>query len=153
MQSADAAHSQADEAADEAANSQSDAQGKGQSPGKGQQDAQQAANELAKAAQEMQQSAQASQDSKPGSESISASAGGGKSSVADKTQKPEPAAVQAMGVSSRDWAKLPPLMQQDLLNAAQQNSLPAYRESIKNYFEKIARLKDSGASPEQPSND
>jgi hypothetical protein len=63
--------------------------------------------------------------------------------------KPEPAALQAMGVSARDWAKLPPLMQQDLLNAAQQNSLPAYRESIKNYFEKIARLKEPNQSQDQ----
>jgi hypothetical protein len=145
------AHEQADEAADEAANAQSQAQGQGQS-GKGQQEAQQAANELAKAAQDMQQSAEDSKDSKDSPDSFASNSGHGKASMAQKSTKPEPAAVQAMGVSSRDWAKLPPLMQQDLLNAAQQNSLPAYRESIKNYFEKIARLKEPGQS-QQSSND
>ena len=43
------------------------------------------------------------------------------------------------GISPREWAKLPPLVQHALLNAAQQSGPPAYREMIKEYFVKIAR--------------
>jgi hypothetical protein len=44
-----------------------------------------------------------------------------------------------MGISASDWAKLPPLVRKELMNAAQQSGPPAYREMIKNYFVKIAR--------------
>jgi hypothetical protein len=49
--------------------------------------------------------------------------------------------VKELGVSPGDWARLGPLTRQELLNAAQQSGPPAYREQIKNYFVKIARLR------------
>lgn len=49
-----------------------------------------------------------------------------------------PESVKALGISSSDWAKLPPLVRKELMNAAQQSGPPAYREMIKNYFVKIA---------------
>ena len=51
-----------------------------------------------------------------------------------------PASVREIGISASDWAKLPPLAQQQLLNAAQKNGPPGYQEKIKNYFVKIARI-------------
>jgi hypothetical protein len=87
--------------------------------------------------------------SEPAHDGMQRNSNQGSATVAGAGDKPEPAAVVAVGISARDWAKLRPLAQQDLLNASQQNSLPAYRESIKNYFEKIARLKDSTASQQQ----
>lgn len=60
-------------------------------------------------------------------------------------EAPPPAAVEALGLSSGDWAKLPPQMQRDLLNAAQQSGPPAYREMIKNYYVRIARLRPDEA--------
>ncbi len=50
-----------------------------------------------------------------------------------------PESVVALGISASDWAKLPPLVRKELMNAAQQSGPPAYREMIKNYFVKIAR--------------
>jgi hypothetical protein len=149
-ESADAAHHDAAADADEAQHAQQDANNSNAQ--EAQKAAQEAANELAKASEKMAESL-------PGEHSANEAPHEGFSpqskhnmAVMSKGNKLEPAGLQAMGVSSRDWAKLPPLMQQDLLNAAQQNSLPAYRESIKNYFEKIARLKDQG-TPDQTNND
>lgn len=51
-----------------------------------------------------------------------------------------PTSVQQLGISAGDWARLGPLTQRELLNAAQQNGPPAYREMIKNYYIRIARL-------------
>jgi hypothetical protein len=52
-----------------------------------------------------------------------------------------PQSVQELGISAGDWARLAPLQRQDLLNAARQSGPPAYREMIKNYYVRIARLK------------
>lgn len=52
--------------------------------------------------------------------------------------RPEP--VKEIGISASDWAKLPPLVQQQLLNAAQQSGPSGYQEKIKNYFVKIAKI-------------
>jgi hypothetical protein len=51
-----------------------------------------------------------------------------------------PLSVQELGISAGDWARLGPLTRQELLNASQQNGPPAYREMIKNYYVRIARL-------------
>lgn len=57
-----------------------------------------------------------------------------------------PASVQQLGISAGDWARLGPLTRQELLNAAQQNGPPAYREMIKNYYVRIAKLDREGRS-------
>jgi hypothetical protein len=151
----DAAQHQAAAEADEAQNAQ-------QQAGNNAQAAQEAANALARASQEMDKSlpdnetsdheemaeAHSGPHNAHSGRDLNSSEG---SRNGDNAFKPVPAVVAAMGINSRDWAKLPPLMQQDLVNAAQQNSLPAYRESIKNYFERIARLKDTEGQP-QPAN-
>jgi hypothetical protein len=51
-----------------------------------------------------------------------------------------PLSVQELGISAGDWARLGPLTRQELLNAAQQSGPPAYREMIKNYYVRIAKL-------------
>jgi hypothetical protein len=57
-----------------------------------------------------------------------------------------PESVKAMGISAADWARLPPLVRKELMNAAQQSGPPAYREMIKNYFVKIARQQALGGA-------
>jgi hypothetical protein len=57
-----------------------------------------------------------------------------------------PVSVQQLGISAGDWARLAPLTRQELLNAAQQNGPPAYREMIKNYYVRIARLDRENAA-------
>jgi hypothetical protein len=59
------------------------------------------------------------------------------------THDGRPQAVQELGISAGDWARLAPLQRQELLNAAQQSGPPSYREAIKNYYVKIARLEGS----------
>jgi hypothetical protein len=54
--------------------------------------------------------------------------------------------VQELGISAGDWARLAPLQRQELLNAAQQSGPPAYREMIKNYYVRIARLGREGGN-------
>jgi hypothetical protein len=56
-----------------------------------------------------------------------------------------PESVKEIGISASDWAKLPPLTQQQLLNAAQQSGPPGYQEAIKNYFVKIAKIQAEDA--------
>ena len=51
-----------------------------------------------------------------------------------------PKEVREIGIPPGDWAKLPPAMQQQLLNAAQQKGPPSYQEAIKNYYIRIARM-------------
>jgi hypothetical protein len=51
-----------------------------------------------------------------------------------------PAAVLDLGVSPADWARLPPQMQQELLSASQQSAPPAYREMVRDYYTKIAKM-------------
>jgi hypothetical protein len=55
-----------------------------------------------------------------------------------------PESVREVGISAGDWAKLPPLVQQQLLNASQQSGPPGYQEKIKNYFVKIAKIQAEG---------
>jgi hypothetical protein len=53
-----------------------------------------------------------------------------------------PASVSALGISGGDWAKLPPIMQRELMNASQQSGPPAYKEMIKNYYVRVARMQN-----------
>jgi hypothetical protein len=64
-------------------------------------------------------------------------------SVARVDGRPE--AVKEIGISASDWARLPPLAQQQLLNAAQQSGPPGYQQQIKNYFVKIAKFEAEGS--------
>ncbi len=58
-----------------------------------------------------------------------------------------PQAVQDIGVAPSDWAKLPAAMQDQLLHAAQQGGPPSYRDMIKNYYNRIARLQAENGTP------
>ena len=58
--------------------------------------------------------------------------------VANVDSRPE--SVREVGISASDWAKLPPMTQQQLLNASQQSGPPGYQDRIKNYFVKIAKI-------------
>jgi hypothetical protein len=62
-----------------------------------------------------------------------------------------PASVTALGISGSDWAKLPPIMQRELMNASQQSGPPAYKEMIKNYYVRVARMQNEHptAGPKQ----
>ncbi len=53
-----------------------------------------------------------------------------------------PAAVAALGINASDWAKLPPMMQKELMNASQHSGPPAYKEMIKNYYIRVARMQN-----------
>ena len=55
-----------------------------------------------------------------------------------------PAAVRDIGITPDQWAKLPPMQKKELLNAAQQSGPPTYRQMIKDYYVRIARMQDSG---------
>ncbi len=55
-----------------------------------------------------------------------------------------PASVKEIGISASDWVRLPPLVQQQLVSAAQQNGPPGYQERIKKYFVKIAKIQANG---------
>jgi hypothetical protein len=74
--------------------------------------------------------------------SVGATGGGGSdggaapSAAADST--PEP--VKNIGLTPSEWARLPAKMQEELLHTAQQPMPPSYREQIKNYYSRIARL-------------
>lgn len=54
-----------------------------------------------------------------------------------------PASVQALGISASDWAKLPPLMQKELMTASQQSGPPAYKQMIKNYYIRLAKIQEN----------
>jgi hypothetical protein len=56
---------------------------------------------------------------------------------------PVPAAVRDLGLSADDWARLPPLARRDLLNTAQQSPPAAYRQMVRDYFVKLARMHDA----------
>ena len=64
--------------------------------------------------------------------------------VASGGSDDRPKSVQELGISAGDWARLGPLVRRELLNAAQQSGPPAYREMIKNYYIRIARLQRDG---------
>ena len=66
-------------------------------------------------------------------------------------QDARPTSVKELGISAADWAKLNPLMQQELLNAAQQSGPPEYQEMIKNYYTRIARIESGDDDREGPS--
>ncbi len=55
-----------------------------------------------------------------------------------------PASVKEIGISASDWVRLPPLVQQQLLSAAQQSGPPGYQDRIKKYFVKIAKIQADG---------
>lgn len=61
--------------------------------------------------------------------------------AADGTPIVIPAAVRDIGITADQWAKLPDLAKKDLMNAAQQSGPPAYRQMIKDYYTRIAKLK------------
>lgn len=136
--------------------------------------AQQAAQQLAKAQQIAQQMSSQSGQQQPGQQGQQSAQGqsgqqqsqNGKSTQAQANSQnkgqpntdgsdgtgPEagkfegdaPTAVTAIGIAPSDWAKLPPLMQKDLLNAAQQKGPPEYQQMIKNYYTQIARMQAQG---------
>jgi hypothetical protein len=64
-----------------------------------------------------------------------------------------PKEVQDVGVAPSDWVKLPPDLQDQLLHSAQQPGPPGYRDMIKNYYSRIARMQTqstpagAGATP------
>jgi hypothetical protein len=60
-----------------------------------------------------------------------------------------PASVRDIGITADQWAKLPPLARKDLMNAAQQSGPPSYRQMIKDYYVRIAKLDQSGAAAAQ----
>ena len=51
-----------------------------------------------------------------------------------------PASVLDLGITADQWAVLPPLVKKDLMNAAQQSGPPAYRQMMREYFAKIAKM-------------
>jgi hypothetical protein len=56
-----------------------------------------------------------------------------------------PDSVQQLGISASDWAKLAPLQQKELLDAAQQSGPPAYQAMIKNYYVRLAHMQAQGS--------
>ncbi|MGN6370049.1 MAG: hypothetical protein ACTHN5_17470 [Phycisphaerae bacterium] len=82
----------------------------------------------------------------PASGNPNAPGGNGSGLLSSPQQKPPaqmPKPVEDIGLSPSDWAKLPPNTQEQLLNAAQQSGPPAYRDAIKNYYSRIAKLEQS----------
>jgi hypothetical protein len=53
-------------------------------------------------------------------------------------RKPPPR-LDEMGITLQDWAKLPGHLQDDILQAAGEDTPPEYRLLIKRYFEAVAR--------------
>ncbi len=53
-----------------------------------------------------------------------------------------PASVLDLGITADQWAVLPPLVKKDLLNAAQQNGPPEYRQMMRDYFAKVATMQE-----------
>lgn len=126
--------------------------------------ARQAANALARAAAAAQRAMQSGQESGKSSGESAPAGQSADAGAASQNQKPSagngrgsqgragirgqatggnntpPAAVLDLGISPADWAKLPPTVQQDLLNASQQTGPPAYREMIRNYYNRIATM-------------
>lgn len=63
---------------------------------------------------------------------------------ADGTPIVLPASVRDIGISADQWARLPDLVKKDLLNAAQQSGPAAYRQMIKDYYVRVAKLQQNG---------
>ena len=57
-----------------------------------------------------------------------------------------PAAVRDIGITPDQWTRLPPMAKKDLLNAAQQSGPPAYRQMIKEYYVRVAKMQDAQRS-------
>ncbi len=154
---AKAAAQEAARAAQEAAQAQQQAmQGKGQASQEAAQAAAQAAQALAQA-----NKGQAGEPGQPGEPGTEPGQDGQPSPVAGQAADPKngiqaslgggsdtrPPSVLELGVSSSDWAKLGPLQQRDLANAAQQSGPPGYQGMIKNYYVRLARMQaQAGAS-------
>jgi hypothetical protein len=105
--------------------------------------------------QELQPSdQQAEQSSKPGHKggtnpNSRVKDGKGISIAGMRPSDSRPPAVRDIGISPSQWAHLPPMARQQLLNAAQQGGPPGYQEMIKSYYAKIATFsdQDSGGQP------
>ncbi|HEX4793234.1 MAG TPA: hypothetical protein VH370_05550 [Humisphaera sp.] len=81
------------------------------------------------------------------SESATGQANGSRAGIrgeATGASNTPPAAVLDLGISAGDWARLPPMMQQNLLTASQQTGPPAYREMIRNYYIRVAKMQSDG---------
>lgn len=59
---------------------------------------------------------------------------------ADNAVGQVPQAVSALGISPAQWVKLGTLRQNQLLNSARQSIPPGYRQMVRDYYVKIARL-------------
>jgi hypothetical protein len=57
-----------------------------------------------------------------------------------------PDSVQQLGISASDWARLGPLQQKELMNAAQQSGPPTYQAMIKNYYVRLAHMQAQGSA-------
>jgi hypothetical protein len=75
------------------------------------------------------------------------SGGGGKILTSNGREDLIPQEVRNVGVAPSDWIKLSPEYQDQLLHSAQQPGPPEYRDMIKNYYTRIARMQ----SPPAPS--
>jgi hypothetical protein len=140
---------QAAQAAQEAAQAQRDASQ--QNPAA----AQQAARALSRAAQAMAKATQPGQGEAPGPQANGQQAkqptpGKGRSddpkegaSILAGLPLSLPASVLDMGISADQWAMLPPLVKKDLINAAQQSGPPAYRQMMREYFAKVAKMQEA----------
>jgi hypothetical protein len=138
---------QAAQAAQEAAQAQQEASQQNQAA------AQQAANALTKAAQAM---AKATPGLHPGDPDQGQDPGNepGQDPSTTPGQTPDskqgisaasapvemPASVRDIGITADQWALLPPLARKDLMNAAQQSGPPTYRQMIKDYYVKVAKI-------------
>lgn len=69
--------------------------------------------------------------------------------AADGTPIVLPASVRDIGITADQWARLPDLAKKDLMNAAQQSGPAAYRQMIKDYYVRVAKLQRSGAAAGQ----
>ena len=100
-------------------------QGQGQQPGQGQ----------------GQGLANGNPGGQPGNNPNGQPGGGGGIKIAmDGRTIEEPKEVQDVGISPSDWARLSPELQSQLLHSAQQPGPPGYRDMIKNYYSRIARM-------------
>jgi hypothetical protein len=81
----------------------------------------------------------------PGTPGNAPGGGGGIKITLNGQEYLVPNEVQEVGVAPSDWIKLPQEMQDQLLHAAQQPGPPEYRDMIKNYYSRIARMQSQNA--------
>jgi len=79
-----------------------------------------------------------------GNGSAAGGGGGGIDITMNGRNSEEPKEVKEAGIAPSDWGRLPPDMQTELLHSAQQPGPPGYRDMIKNYYSRIARLQAQG---------